>query len=105
MIAVIPAFRPDDGLLRGVRSLSPQVEAVIIVDDGSPAGSADLLDSAVATGVEVIRSTSNLGIAAALNTGIRLALERGADFVLDGEVASKKTTTNGVGVDPIAARH
>jgi rhamnosyltransferase len=82
VIAVIPAFRPDDGLLRGVQSLTPQVESIIIVDDGSPEGSAEVMDSAVAAGVEVIRSDSNLGIAAALNTGIRLALKRGADFVL-----------------------
>lgn len=82
VIAVIPTFGPDDGLLRGVHSLAPQVEAIIIIDDGSPAGSAEVLDSALAAGVEVIRSRSNLGIAAALNTGIRLALERGADFVL-----------------------
>jgi rhamnosyltransferase len=82
VIAVIPAYRPDDGLLRAVESLSPQVDAIIIVDDGSPAESAKVLEEILATGVEVIRSGSNLGIAAALNTGIRLALKRGADFVL-----------------------
>lgn len=82
MIAVIPTFRPDDGVLRGVESLRSQVEAVIIVDDGSPAGTAGILDSPPLAGIEIIRSSTNLGIAAALNTGIRRALERGADFVL-----------------------
>ncbi|MBC7403265.1 MAG: glycosyltransferase [Microbacteriaceae bacterium] len=82
VIAVIPAFRPDDGLLRGVHSLTPQVDSIIIVDDGSPEGATEVMDSAVAAGAEVIRSDANLGIAAALNTGIRLALHRGADFVL-----------------------
>jgi rhamnosyltransferase len=82
VIAVIPTFRPDDGVLRAVDSLRSQVEAVIIVDDGSPAGTAEILDAPPMAGIEIIRSSRNLGIAAALNTGIRRALESGADFVL-----------------------
>lgn len=82
VIAVIPAFRPDEELLRGIQALAPQVQAIIIVDDGSPANSAAVFDSAAVLGAEIIRSNSNLGIGAALNTGIRVALERGAEFVL-----------------------
>jgi rhamnosyltransferase len=79
----VPTYRPDDAILAGVRSLTPQVDSVIIVDDGSPEGQAGVLASLQDdTGVEVVRRPRNEGIAAALNAGIRLALERGADFVL-----------------------
>lgn len=82
VIAVIPTFRPDEGLLERLRPLVAQVDAVIVVDDGGPAGSGDILDRVEKSGIEVVRRPRNEGIAAALNFGIRIALERGAEFVL-----------------------
>jgi rhamnosyltransferase len=82
VIAVVPTFRPDEALLDGLRALAPQVGSIIVVDDGSPAESRLLLDSVQDAGFEVVRSPRNAGIAAAINVGIRIALERGADFVL-----------------------
>ncbi|MCU1415495.1 MAG: hypothetical protein JWN80_2835 [Microbacteriaceae bacterium] len=82
VIAVIPTFGPDGELVGRVRSLSRQVDSVIIVDDGSSAESAPVLAAIIEAGFEVVTSTHNRGIAAALNTGCSLALERGAAFVL-----------------------
>jgi rhamnosyltransferase len=82
VIAVVPTFAPDLALLDGLRALAPQVSAVIIVDDGGPAASASVLDAAQAAGYEIIRRPENRGIAAAINVGIKLALERGADYIL-----------------------
>lgn len=82
VIAIIPTFRPDDGLLAGLRALVAQVDAVIVVDDGSPAGSGDILDRVEKSGIEVVRRPRNEGIAAALNAGLRLAIDRGAGFLL-----------------------
>jgi rhamnosyltransferase len=63
-------------------SLGIQVDSVIVVDDGSPLDSELVLQQIEEAGFELLRSPGNQGIAAALNTGIRLALERDADFVL-----------------------
>jgi rhamnosyltransferase len=82
VIAVVPTFNPDEMLLDGLRALAPQVDVIIIVDDGSPASSDAFLRLVAEAGYEVVRSPSNRGIAAALNTGAALALDRGAKFVL-----------------------
>jgi rhamnosyltransferase len=82
VVAVIPTFRPDPALLAGLRSVAAQVQSVIVVDDGSPDDRDGVLAMVEEAGHELVRSPTNAGIAAALNVGIRLALDRGADFVL-----------------------
>lgn len=82
VVAVVPTFRPDEALLVGLRALAPQVSAIIVVDDGSPDDPAGILHRAESLGCRIVRSPTNDGIAAALNTGIRLALSGAADFVL-----------------------
>ena len=82
VIAVVPTFSPDADVLDRLRSLAEQVDAVIVVDDGSPERAYAVLDLIEKAGFELIRSASNAGIAAALNAGTRLALARGAQFVL-----------------------
>ncbi|MCU1586472.1 MAG: hypothetical protein JWM49_3028 [Microbacteriaceae bacterium] len=82
VIAIVPTFRADYGLLDGLAALSPQVDAIIVVDDASPEESAGILAQVERAGYEVVRRSVNGGIAAALNTGIGIALERGARFVL-----------------------
>ena len=79
VVAVVTAHDPGERLARLIDQVAPQVESVVIVDDGSTAG----LD--VLTGLEdrarVLRQP-NAGVAAALNTGVRAALAEGADAVL-----------------------
>lgn len=82
VIAVIPTFSPDGTLLDRLEALAPQVDALIVVDDGSPAASDALLTAVELQGYEVLRLNSNRGIASALNAGIELALARGAEYVL-----------------------
>ncbi|MEP6631202.1 MAG: glycosyltransferase [Lapillicoccus sp.] len=81
VIAVIPAFDPEPGLLGLVDDVSPQVGAVVVVDDGSTQG-LDVLDAlAGRPQVRLVRQ-DNAGVAAALNTGVRIALAHHADAVL-----------------------
>lgn len=81
-MAVVPTFRPDEALLAGLHSLLAQVSAVIVVDDGSPADPQGILARAETLGCRIVRSATNNGIAAALNTGARLAIADDADYVL-----------------------
>lgn len=82
MVAVVPTYRPDDALLTGLRALAPQVDSILVVDDGSPDHSSRVLEWAEELGFTVLRNPRNEGIAATLNCGIRLALADGADYVL-----------------------
>lgn len=80
-IAIISAFRPDEGIHLAIDSARKICDGVIVVDDGSGPGYDAILDS-LHSKAEVIKLQTNSGIAAALNVGIIAARERDADFVL-----------------------
>ncbi|MCO5953386.1 glycosyltransferase [Microbacterium yannicii] len=62
-----------------MRALASQVDGIVVVDDGSGPTAAAPLDRARELGAHVIALPDNVGIAAALNAGIRHALDSGAD--------------------------
>ena len=73
--AVVTVYNPEDILLALCRELVAQARYVFIVDDGSSAPTADsLLHECEKLGCIVVRHPSNLGVAAALNTGVSTAL-------------------------------
>lgn len=80
--AIIPTFHPDADVVARVEALRGQVDRLIVVDDGSGPSANAVLDAIEATADHVVRSPDNGGIAAALNSGIRLALDEGAEFLL-----------------------
>jgi cellulose synthase/poly-beta-1,6-N-acetylglucosamine synthase-like glycosyltransferase/peptidoglycan/xylan/chitin deacetylase (PgdA/CDA1 family) len=71
---VVPAYNESAGIEAAVRSLlaSDHPVEVVVVDDGSTDGTADLVESLRLPGVRVIRQ-ANAGKPAALNTGIAAA--------------------------------
>lgn len=83
-IAVIPAYREADTIGEVVRRIRDLGLSVIVVDDGSDDATAEIAFSAGAT---VLRHSTNLGKGAALQTGIRAALEAQAEWIitLDGD--------------------
>ena len=76
--AVIVSYNPDDSIISNVNSLIPQVDEVVIVDNGFRACSKVHLDYLSKThDIKVIYNAHNLGIAAALNTGVKYAIDAG----------------------------
>lgn len=75
--AIIITYFPDLNLLKSVTIIKPQVDLVIIVDNGTNDESIshiNLLESH--DGVIIIRNQENLGIATALNIGMRIARKK-----------------------------
>ena len=82
-LVVVPAYNEAASVGRVVaeaRAL-PQAPDVVVIDDGSSDGTGD------GVAARVVRLPFNCGIGAAVQTGIRLALDDGYDFVarLDGD--------------------
>ena len=84
--AVVPAYNEAVGIERCVRSVVasdyPQLE-VIVVDDGSSDGTAEVVKSLALPGVRVIRQP-NRGKAAALNRGV-MAASHDILVMIDGD--------------------
>jgi rhamnosyltransferase len=78
---VFSAFRPDLGLVETVVAARDGHD-VIVVDDGSGSGYEVVWSAIEESGARVLRLTENVGIAAALNAGIRAAFDGGATGVL-----------------------
>lgn len=83
IIAVVVAFHPDiDALRDNLARLGPQVAQVWVIDNSEAPDCRRAIANMASTQVAVESSGVNRGIAAALNTGVRNALQAGADAVL-----------------------
>jgi rhamnosyltransferase len=82
--AVIVSYRPDLGKLVGLlEALAPQVQGVVVVDNGSSETVVAWLHGRrLPLPLRVLPLGENLGIARAQNDGIRVAREAGADHVI-----------------------
>jgi len=81
---VVPTFNEAgniETLVSAVRQVLPRA-SILVVDDGSPDGTADLADALGASlgNVEVVRRTSKDGLGAAYRFGLRHAIEQGAEI-------------------------
>jgi len=81
---VIPAFNEEATIRTLVRRVLPQVEQVIVVDDGSTDRTCDELSD---LDVTVLKNIQNRGKAASLQRGFQYALQQGcrAVITLDGD--------------------
>lgn len=80
--AVIVSYNPEPQLLDNASALLAQVRELVIVDNGSEGQSNELLEKlSLMANTKVIRNGKNLGIAAALNLGIRHAIDLGYTWV------------------------
>ena len=80
--AVVVTYEPGPELIENLSALRPQVNGLVIVDNGSaPEKRESIREAAAGMDFELIENESNLGIATALNKGVECAMERGARWV------------------------
>jgi glycosyltransferase involved in cell wall biosynthesis len=83
VVVVVPTYNEVDNiepLCRRIRAALPEAD-IIVVDDGSPDGTADAA-RALASGIgsiDVIDQSTKGGLGAAYRAGFRAAIDRGAD--------------------------
>ncbi len=81
--AIVVTFHPDNDVLENLGTLRPQVARLVVVDNGSSGGELSALRSAASLlDFEIIENGENLGIATALNLGIRRAEALAIPWVL-----------------------
>ena len=75
--AVVISYFPDPGFPERLRKISEQAKQVIVVDNCTTGEASSAIDIAlhVKPHIELIKNSENLGVATALNQGVRKALE------------------------------
>lgn len=86
LLAVVPAYNEEgsiDAVIREARAL-PDRPDVVVIDDGSSDGTAEVARSA---GADVLRMPFNCGIGASVQAGVALGLARGYEMIVrfDGD--------------------
>jgi|688.fasta_scaffold414048_1 glycosyltransferase involved in cell wall biosynthesis len=92
---VIPTFKVSNQILDTIKSIGPEVDHIIVVDDLCPEGSGKLVRAkSVDPRVEVLFHDNNLGVGGAMKTGYQRAKDLQADIVVkidgDGQMDSSK---------------
>ncbi len=83
IVAVVPTYRPTSTVLEVLSAIRPQVDHVLVSDDGSPCTSDEVLRRAgEVLDVQVVRHAGNAGIARALNDGLTMATRHQAHWLL-----------------------
>ncbi len=86
-LLVLPTYNEAENVeavLRAVRACAPQV-AVLVVDDGSPDGTAKLAEAIGVElgGIEVLRRAAKSGLGSAYRAGFRIGMARGYDVLIE----------------------
>lgn len=81
--AVIVTYKPRPTVIENIGAIAPQVGQVVVVDNGFSGGETEqhLQELETRLGCKVIRNHQNLGIAVALNLGVKYAIEAGSNWV------------------------
>lgn len=93
--AIIVSYNPDNNLLDSVNLLINQVEKIIIVDNGSDdkkKKDINLIKDIDNQKITIVFNEENLGIATALNIGVKQALNDGYDWILTMDQDSKASS-------------
>jgi rhamnosyltransferase len=92
--ALVVTYNPGATIIANIDAVKPQVGYLVVIDNGSLEGASPSLATLEALpGCTVIRNNRNLGIAAALNLGVRYALDKEFEFVFTFDQDSKVSET------------
>jgi len=81
--AVVVTYHPDKAFLDRFAAIAQQVGRIVIVDNGSSPMAVEMLNRfSLKSNVQLILNEENLGVATALNQGVRFAKSQGYRWVL-----------------------
>lgn len=78
-LVVIPTYNEAESIGEILNALKPLDCDVLVIDDGSPDGTAQIVRGA---GVEVIERSGKLGLGSAYRTGFSIAIDRGYTYII-----------------------
>ena len=78
-LVVIPTYNESDSITQILSALKPLDCDVLVIDDGSPDGTAQIVRD---LGVEVIERSGKLGLGSAYRTGFSIGLDRGYTYII-----------------------
>jgi len=86
-LVIVPTYNERENIARLIETVlaqDPRLE-VLVVDDGSPDGTGDIVSAIMATNyrVHILRRPSKLGLGTAYIAGFRWALEKKYDFIFE----------------------
>ncbi len=97
VVALVVTYHPEDSSFESIRLLAEQTCSVIVVDNSATPADRERLTQALGNNQQsftLLFNERNLGIATALNQGVRHAQELGAEWVLTMDQDSR--ITNGM---------
>jgi rhamnosyltransferase len=80
VLAIVVTFAPDTTFGVNLEALRREIAEIVVVDNRSTNVS-EVVDAAARVGCRLLRNDSNRGVAAALNQGVRIALDEGFQWV------------------------
>ena len=78
-LVVIPTYNESESISQILTALKPLDCDVLVIDDGSPDGTAHIVRD---LGVEVIERSGKLGLGNAYRTGFSIGLDRGYNYII-----------------------
>lgn len=86
-LVIVPTYNERENIARlidNVLSQDPRLE-ILVVDDGSPDGTAEIVEGIIAVNprVNILRRARKMGLGTAYVAGFRWALERNYDYVFE----------------------
>jgi len=102
---VIPAYRAAATILPVIEAIGPEIDLVVVVDDACPEGTAlSITNRCSDPRVVALMHYANQGVGGAFLTGMRYAIERGADIIVkidaDGQMDPSQVPAL---IDPIVS--
>lgn len=95
--AMIVSYNCDEKILLVIDSIINQVDSIILIDNGSKSDSLEILKKLNNDKIQIIYNSNNMGIAYALNQGVKYAQNKKFQWVLtldQDSMAAKDMITN-----------